>query len=144
MSALFIILVSLTVSLFSEKVLVSNRCIIGLMSNLIKKSWTDSIIYLFSLILYILYFSKIFIIIVPDFAFWVFLFFGFFYLPTSHLGKAAHFMTSLFAWTTHPTFFFDLVTQIRERPLMTSDDFCLFWPTYPRPILFDRHWILKQ
>ena len=41
MSALFIILVSLTMALFSEKVLFSNRCISGLMSNLIKKSWTD-------------------------------------------------------------------------------------------------------
>ena len=41
MSALFIILVSLTMTLFSEKVLISNRCISGLMSNLIKKSLTD-------------------------------------------------------------------------------------------------------
>ena len=39
---LFIIFVSLTMTLFSEKVLISNRCISGLMSNLIKKSWTDS------------------------------------------------------------------------------------------------------
>ena len=30
-------------TLFSEKVLISNRCISDLMSNLIKKSWTDSI-----------------------------------------------------------------------------------------------------
>ena len=30
-------------TLFSEKVLISNRCIGGLMPNLIKKSWTDSI-----------------------------------------------------------------------------------------------------
>ena len=30
-------------TLFSEKVLISNRCIRGLMPNLIKKSWTDSI-----------------------------------------------------------------------------------------------------
>ena len=29
-------------TLFSEKVLISNRCISGLMSYLIKKSWTDS------------------------------------------------------------------------------------------------------
>ena len=29
-------------TLFSEKVLISNRCISGSMSNLIKKSWTDS------------------------------------------------------------------------------------------------------
>ena len=28
---------------FSEKLLISNRCISSLMSNLIKKSWTDSI-----------------------------------------------------------------------------------------------------
>ena len=43
MSALFIILASLTMTLFNEKVLISNRCISVLMSNLIKKSWTDSI-----------------------------------------------------------------------------------------------------
>ena len=42
-SALFIILVSLTMTLFS-KVLISNRCISGLMSNLIKTSWADSIL----------------------------------------------------------------------------------------------------
>ena len=29
-------------TLFSKKVLISNKCISGLMSNLIKKSWTDS------------------------------------------------------------------------------------------------------
>ena len=40
--ALFIILVSLTMTIFSEKVLISIRCICGLMSYLIKKSWTDS------------------------------------------------------------------------------------------------------
>ena len=40
---LFKILVSLMKSLFSEKMLISNRCISGLMSNLIKKSWTVSI-----------------------------------------------------------------------------------------------------
>ena len=45
LSALFIILVSLTMTLFSEKVLISNRCINGLLPNLIKKSWTDSITY---------------------------------------------------------------------------------------------------
>ena len=39
---LFIILVSLTRSLFSEKMLISNRCISGLLPNLIKKSWTVS------------------------------------------------------------------------------------------------------
>ena len=42
MSAQFINLVSLTMTLFSEKVLISNRCISGLMPNVIKKSWTDS------------------------------------------------------------------------------------------------------
>ena len=36
------ILVSLRMSLFSEKMLISNRCISGFMSNLIKKSWTVS------------------------------------------------------------------------------------------------------
>ena len=40
---LFIILVSLTVTLFSEKMLISTRCIHGFMSNTIKKSWTVSI-----------------------------------------------------------------------------------------------------
>ena len=42
LSALFIILVSLTMTRFSEKMLISTRCIHGFMSNLIKKSWTDS------------------------------------------------------------------------------------------------------
>ena len=42
MSALFIILVSLKMTLFCEKILISNRCISGLMSSLIKKSWTVS------------------------------------------------------------------------------------------------------
>ena len=42
LTRLFIISVSLTGSLFSEKILISNRCISGLMSNLIKKSWTVS------------------------------------------------------------------------------------------------------
>ena len=42
MSALFIILVSLRMTLFSEKMLISNRWIRGLMSNLIKKSWKVS------------------------------------------------------------------------------------------------------
>ena len=42
LTRLFIILVSLTRSLFSEKMLISNRCISGLMPNLIKKSWTVS------------------------------------------------------------------------------------------------------
>ena len=40
LTRLFIILVSLTRLLFSEKLLISNRCISGLMSDLIKKSWT--------------------------------------------------------------------------------------------------------
>ena len=42
MTRLFIILVRLTKSLFSEKLLILNRCISGLMSCLIKKSWTVS------------------------------------------------------------------------------------------------------
>ena len=42
LSDLFIILVTLTMTLFSEKVVISNRCIRGLMPNLIKKSWTVS------------------------------------------------------------------------------------------------------
>ena len=36
------ILVCLTVTLFSEKMLISTRCICGFMSNSIKKSWKDS------------------------------------------------------------------------------------------------------
>ena len=39
---LFIILVNLTVTLFSEKMLISTRCIHGFMSNSIKKSWKGS------------------------------------------------------------------------------------------------------
>ena len=39
---LFIILVGLTMTSFSEKMLISNICIRGLMPNLIKKSWTVS------------------------------------------------------------------------------------------------------
>ena len=63
MSALFIILLSLTITLSSEKVLNSNRCISGLMPNLITKSWTDSTlnvlgIQMFS-ILEFLYFVKL-------------------------------------------------------------------------------------
>ena len=42
MSALFIILVGLTMTRFCEKMLITTRCIHGFMSNLIKKSWTDS------------------------------------------------------------------------------------------------------
>ena len=42
LTRLFIILVSLTRLLFSEKMLISNRWISGLMPNLIKKSWTVS------------------------------------------------------------------------------------------------------
>ena len=38
MPALFIILVGQTVTLFTEKILISNRCIDGLMPNLFKKS----------------------------------------------------------------------------------------------------------
>ena len=37
-----LILVDLTMTLFSEKMLISHRCIRGLMPNLIKKSWTVS------------------------------------------------------------------------------------------------------
>ena len=39
---LFIILIGLTMTWFSEKLLISTRCISGLMPNLIKKSWTVS------------------------------------------------------------------------------------------------------
>ena len=42
LTRLLIILVSLTRSLFSEKMLISNRCISALMPKLIKKSWTVS------------------------------------------------------------------------------------------------------
>ena len=42
MSALFITLVGLTITLFSDKMLISHRCISGLMPNLIKKSRIDS------------------------------------------------------------------------------------------------------
>ena len=42
LTRLFIILVSLRMSLFSDKMLIFNGCISGLMSNLIKKSWTVS------------------------------------------------------------------------------------------------------
>ena len=41
LSALFRSLVGLMMTLFSEKMLISHRCIRGLMPNLIKKSWTD-------------------------------------------------------------------------------------------------------
>ena len=43
LTRLFIILVSLMMSLFSEKMLIFNRCISGSMSNLIEKSWKVSI-----------------------------------------------------------------------------------------------------
>ena len=46
LTRLFIILVSLTRSLFSDKMAVSNRCISGLMPNLINKSWKVSSTYL--------------------------------------------------------------------------------------------------
>ena len=39
---LFIILLGLTMTLFSDEMLISHRCIHGLMPNLIKKSWTVS------------------------------------------------------------------------------------------------------
>ena len=42
LTRLFIILVSLRMSLFIEKMLIFNRCISGLMSNMIKKSWRVS------------------------------------------------------------------------------------------------------
>ena len=42
LTRLFIILVSLTMSLFSEKMLIFNRCISSFMPKLIKKSWTVS------------------------------------------------------------------------------------------------------
>ena len=45
LSALLIILVNLTMTLCSEKILISNRCISGLMPDLIKKSWTVSTVY---------------------------------------------------------------------------------------------------
>ena len=48
MSALFIILVGLAMTRFSEKVLISTRCIHGFIFNLIKKSWTDSNTYVLS------------------------------------------------------------------------------------------------
>ena len=51
LTMLFIILVSLTRSLFSEKMIISNRCISGLMPNLIKKSWTISTLWVAWLLL---------------------------------------------------------------------------------------------
>ena len=42
LTRMLMILVSLTSSLFTEKMLISNRYISGLMPNLIKKSWTVS------------------------------------------------------------------------------------------------------
>ena len=48
LTRMFIILVSLRRSLFSEKMLIFNRCISGLMSNWIKKSWKVSKQYLSS------------------------------------------------------------------------------------------------
>ena len=45
MSALFIILVSLTMTLFSGKMLLSNTCICGFIPNSHKKSWTVSTTY---------------------------------------------------------------------------------------------------
>ena len=46
---LFIIMVSLTMTWFSDKMLTSTTCIYGFMSNLIKKSWTDSSLAIFGL-----------------------------------------------------------------------------------------------
>ena len=46
MLALFTILVSLTMTWFSENMLIFTRSMHGFMSNLIKKSWKDSIIYI--------------------------------------------------------------------------------------------------
>ena len=40
-----------TMTLFSEKIFISNRCISGLMSNLIKKCWTVSTLNVFVLVL---------------------------------------------------------------------------------------------
>ena len=45
MSALFLILLSLTMTLFSEKILLSNTCIYGFMPTLQKKCWMVSNIY---------------------------------------------------------------------------------------------------
>ena len=45
LTRLFIILVSLMMSLFSEKMPIFNRCVSGSMSNLIEKSWKVSNIY---------------------------------------------------------------------------------------------------
>ena len=45
LSALFIILVGLMMTLFSDEMLISNRCIRGLMPNMIKKSWMVSSTY---------------------------------------------------------------------------------------------------
>ena len=44
-----IILICLTMTWFSKKMLISTRCIRGLMPNLIKQSWTDSIFRLYQL-----------------------------------------------------------------------------------------------
>ena len=44
---LFIILLSLTMTLFSEKMLISNICVHGLMPNLIENSWTVSILHIY-------------------------------------------------------------------------------------------------
>ena len=44
LSALFISLVGLMMTLFSEKMRIFHRCIHGLIPNLIKKSWTVSIL----------------------------------------------------------------------------------------------------
>ena len=46
LSALFLILVGLKATVFSEKMLIYTRCICSFMSNLIKKSLKDSNLYL--------------------------------------------------------------------------------------------------
>ena len=40
-------------TLFRDKMLISHRCIHGLMPNLIKKSWTESIMYTYLSLLYL-------------------------------------------------------------------------------------------
>ena len=53
MSALFIILVGLMMTLFGEEMLISHKCIHGLMPNIIKKSWTVSILQYYTIYIYI-------------------------------------------------------------------------------------------
>ena len=42
---LFIILVGLTMICFNEKMLIFNKCRLGLMPNFIKKSWTVAVLF---------------------------------------------------------------------------------------------------